>query len=79
MYFSWVYFESTGIQGEGAYRKLCIITFKNTGLFSCQAKSYFCRDKQIHLENGVLQIHFCCFTLLSAEKASSVIVYLASW
>lgn len=52
MYFSWVYFESTGIQGEGAYRKLCIIAFKNTGLFSCQAKSYFCHDKQIHLENG---------------------------
>lgn len=28
---------------------------------------------------GVLQIHFFCFTLPLAEKASSVIVSLASW
>lgn len=52
MYFSGVYFGSTGIQGEGAYRTLRITTFKNTGWFSYQATSYFYLDKQIHLENS---------------------------
>lgn len=65
MSFSGVYFENRDIQHEGAYQKLRITTFKNTGLFSCQATGYFCLDKQIHLENGdrctsdaFLMLHF---------------------
>lgn len=72
-----VYFESTGVQGEGAYRKLHITMY-----FKCRLvisiKTTVCLEKQIQqkMVAGVLEIHQSCFTLPLVEKASSLLLYL---
>lgn len=81
-YFSGVYSESIGIQGEGAYRKLHITLLKIQAGFLTKLQTTFALTNRLiwKMVTGVLlQIHFCCFTLPLAEEASSVIVSLASW